>query len=204
MQYKSLLFFLLLLPMCGCSTMSNTDAGVLGGTAIGATGGALIGSAVGDPLAGAALGGVLGAVTGGLTGSAVDRAEARAEANAYQRVKAEQALQRPPLSIQDVITLTQNHISDSIIIRQIQETNSFYNLTANDLIGLRQMGVSETVIAVMQTRRPPVGYAAPPVLGGPVVQREVVIVEPAPPPPPVSFGFGIYSGGHRYRHRCGW
>ena len=52
----------------GCSTMNQTEKGVLGGGAIGAGVGTLIGHATGNPKTGAVVGGLLGAGVGGTAG----------------------------------------------------------------------------------------------------------------------------------------
>src|SRR6266852_1548565 len=99
---------------CGCSSMSNTDRGVLGGGAIGAGTGAIIGHAAGNTAAGALIGAGVGAVSGGLIGNAVDKSEEKAKAEAIATQQARQAL-----GINDVVQMTQQHISDDIIIGQI-------------------------------------------------------------------------------------
>lgn len=179
---------LLLLPVLlsnGCATMSNTDKGVLAGGGIGAGTGALIGSATGHTGLGAVAGGVVGAVSGGLVGSAVDKAE-RAEARAAA------AAAPAPLNPTDIVRLSHERVREDIIIAQIRSTGSAYRLTADDIIWLRQNGVSENVISEMQAT----AYRLPRRVYGPapVVER-VYIVEP--PPPPVSVGIGYTWRGGR-------
>src|SRR5262245_2717872 len=174
----------LLAVMSGCQGASNTTAGAVGGGLIGGALGTAVGAATGRPLAGAAIGAAAGAGVGGLAGHAEDRAEARADARA-QAIAAANA--RPVLSLQDVVSLTYQHTPPEIIIRQIETTNSYYNLTAQDLTYLRQNGVADVVVAVMQSRRPP-----------PVVQAVrpvgVYVYDPYPPPPPVAVGVGVGFG----------
>ena len=180
----------LLVAMCGCQGASNTTAGAVGGGLVGGALGTAVGLATGRPLAGAAIGTAAGAGIGGLAGHAEDRAEARADARAHAIAAANA---RPALSLQDVVSLTYQHTPPDIIIRQIETTNSYYNLTAQDLTYLRQNGVPDMVVAVMQSRRPP-----------PVVQAvrpagAVYVYDPYPPPP-VSVGVGVgYGWGPR---RC--
>jgi surface antigen len=155
--------------------MSNTDRGVLGGGAIGAGTGAAIGSLTGHTGAGAAIGAIAGAVGGGLIGNAADERDRREQA---ARVAAANA--RPPLSLEEIANLAQQHVSDEIIITQIRTTGSVYNLTAEQIVWLRQVGVSERVIQEMQlTAQYP---------------RPVVVVEPPCPPPPVHIGVGFGFG----------
>jgi surface antigen len=164
---------------CGCSTMNNTDRGVLGGGAIGAGTGAAIGSLTGHTGAGAVIGGVTGALAGGLIGNGVDEKQHREEAARY-------AAAHPPLTLQDVATMTQQGVSDDVIISQMHSTNSAYNLTADQIIWLKQSGVHDGVIREMQlsTGYPRRVYAAAP----------VYVVEPAPPPVAIGIGF---RGGFR-------
>ncbi len=189
------------LALCsGCRHMNHTErgavAGGIGGTVIG-TG---VGLATGRPGLGAVVGGVVGTAGGAAVGNSVDRAERRGEAAAYQRIKYEQELAQArasAMSIQDVVDLSQQHISDQLIINQIRSKNSVFRLTKDDLIYLRQMGVSERVIAEMQ--RTAVQQPAP------LVEKRVIIHEHLPPPPPS--GVRIYLGPGRRppywrRRRC--
>jgi hypothetical protein len=169
---------LLALGLCGCSSLSNTDRGVLGGGAIGAGTGAAIGSATGHTGAGAAIGGIVGAVSGGLIGNAVDESERKQEAR-------QAAAAQHMLGLQDIANMTSRGVSESVIISQIRSTGSVYNLTADDIIWLKQNAVSDVVIQEMQAsaaRYPRRVYSAGAVY---------VVPEPPPPPPPVSVGFGL-------------
>ena len=166
----------------GCSSMSNTDRGVLGGGAIGAGTGALIGNATGHTGAGALIGAGVGAVTGGLIGNAEDKQEKRAQ----EAVAAAQAAQaRQQLGLMDIAQMTQQHISDPVIINQIRATNSYYVLSAQDTIWLKQNGVSDVVITEMMAtaQRYPRRVYAP----GPVYAEPVIVVDP----PPVAVGVGV-------------
>lgn len=165
----------------GCSSMSNTDKGVLGGGAIGAGTGALIGNATGHAGTGALIGAGVGAVTGGLIGNAEDRQEKKA----HDAAVAAQAARQIPLP--DIVQMAQQHISDPVIINQIRSTNSYYVLSAQDTIYLKQNGVSDSVITEMMAtaqRYPRRVYTTTPVYGEPVI-----VVDP--PPPPVAVGVGV-------------
>ena len=83
--------------------------------------------------------------------------------------------------------MSQQHISDALIITEIRSTNSFYRLNPDHLVWLKQMGVSDVVIMEMQSRVPQQVYTA-----APYYHREVVVVEPAP----VAVGIGF---GGRFR-----
>lgn len=172
----------------GCESMNNTDKGLITGGVLGGALGTVVGGISGHPGAGAAIGAASGALIGGVAGNAEDKAERRAE----QQAVAWNA-QNPPLSLTDIVRMAQSHISDDVIIRQIESTNSAYTLRPQDIEYLKQMGVSDRVVMVMQTRRP-----------GPVVRTRpastVYVVEPAPPPVSVGFGFGYGCGP--YRRHC--
>jgi hypothetical protein len=162
MRRNILIMGVLLLPAVGCSSMNNTEAGLLGGGAVGAGIGAL--ATRGNPV-GALLGGALGAAVGGAAGSDQDRREdRRAYVNAVANAQAARQM-----SINDIIQMSQRGMAEDIIIRQIQETNSVFNLTTNDLIDLQNQNVSRNVIAFMQSRHyaQPVVVAPPPVVYGP-------------------------------------
>jgi hypothetical protein len=157
--------------------MSNTDRGVLGGGALGAVTGTIIGAATGHPGAGAAIGAGAGAVAGGLTGAAVDHSERKQAAAAAAR-------RCPPLSLQEVVQLTQSGTSDAIIIDQIRGSGQVYHLTAQDIIWLQNQGVREPVIHEMQAtawQSPRQVYTSAPVV--------YEVVPAAPPPVAVGVGF---------------
>ena len=174
---------LILLGACGCSSMNNTEAGALGGGAIGAGVGALVGAATGHAGAGALIGGATGAGIGALAGHSEDRAEAR-----QKKAVDDYYAAHPPVSINDVIQMTQSHISDDIIIGQIRSSASAYALTAADITMMKQQGVSDRVIAYMQARVAPAAMVVP--------GRTVYVVE-SYGPPPVAVGVGIGYGYHR-------
>ncbi len=164
----------LLLLGCGCQSMNNTEAGAVGGGVVGGVLGTVVGAAAGRPLTGAAIGAGTGAAIGGLAGHSQDRAEARAAANAQAWANA-----HPPLSLSDVVTMVQNHISDAVIINQIRTTNSTYNLNAEQINWLKSQGVSDSVVFEMQSRQGVLVQPAP-----------VYVVEPGAPSVGVGVGIG--------------
>ena len=161
----------------GCSGMNNTQAGAVEGGVVGGVLGTIVGAAFRNPLAGAAIGAGSGAVIGGLAGHAEDKREDQVK----QAVAAQQAQM---MTLADIVNMTQQHVPDQTIINQINSTYSNFNLTADQIIFLRQQGVSDRVISVMQYHRtPPVGY----VYRGP----RYYYAEP----PPV--GVVVVGGGYR-------
>jgi osmotically inducible lipoprotein OsmB len=174
------------LSSTGCSGMSHTDQGLLGGAAVGGILGTAVGAVAHHPLAGAAIGAASGAAVGGLAGAAEDHAEHRA---AVQQAVAEQ--QRRALTLYDVAVLTSQGTADLTIINQIRASGAVYSLTAADIMYLQQNRVSDAVIQEMQAtamRPAPVIYRGPPV-------ERVYVVDPCPPPPVVGVGVRF---GHRW------
>jgi predicted lipid-binding transport protein (Tim44 family) len=172
----------------GCSTMSNTGKGALAGGGIGAGVGALVDRATGGKGGtGAIVGGAAGALIGGSIGNEQDQKEkAAAQAQAY-------AATHPPVSVDDVIRLTQERTPEALIINQIRSTNSVYALSTEDVERLNANGVSPQVIMEMQNRRsdaPHTRYVVAPPPPGAVIYAAPAPVIVAPPPPP-PFGVGV-------------
>jgi hypothetical protein len=155
-----------------------TASGALAG---GATG-AIIGSAAGHHGRGGLVGAAVGAVVGGLIGHGMDQ-----EQEARLRAQAPQTLQRveqgKPLTVGDVKSLAKAGISDDLIISQIRNSRTVYQLSPADIIDLKTAGISDKVIDFMintQTLIPSaevasvVGATPPPPL------PETVVVAPGP------------------------
>lgn len=161
---------------CGCSSMNHTERGAVTGGVLGGLAGTVIGGATGHPGAGAAIGAGSGAILGGLIGNEEDRHDRRAAAWAA----------RNALSVNDVVQMSQRHVGDDLIVNQIYNSSTAFNLSTQDVIHLREQGVSERVISAMQARR---GYRV-------VRPAGVVFVDPPPPAIHVGFGFGHHCGPH--------
>ena len=58
------------------------------------------------------------------------------------------------LSLDDIARLVRHGLSDDIIVRHMEQTESTFTLTTDDLLSLRDQGVSNNVIRAMQERRP--------------------------------------------------
>lgn len=181
---------LLLLPAVwistGCSSMSSTDKGVLGGGAIGAGTGAIIGSATGHAGAGAAIGAAVGGLSGGLIGNEMDENKKKTDAQ-IAAAQAQQVPARGPLQLADVAQMAQQGISDAVIISQIRATRSIYNLAPSDITYLKSNNVSDAVVMEMQAT----ASRVVPVEGRVYRRPDVVYVQPAPPP----IGVGVIYGG---------
>jgi len=185
MNRKLIVAGLMALSLNGCANMNNTERGALTGTALGAGLGTVIGGLAGGR-GGAGIGAAAGALLGAGTGAAIGHSEDKAEQRAVAQAQA-YAAANPPLSLTDVARLAQQHVPDSVIIQQMRTSNSVYQLQPDELIWLRQQGVSEPVILEMQQRRPGLVQVHP----RPV--RHVYVVDP--PPPPIGIGFGISNAG---------
>jgi hypothetical protein len=164
----------------GCSTLSPTENGILGGGALGGVTGAIIGHAAGNTAAGAAIGAGVGAVAGGVTGNAIEKSENKAVVQAQAQAQAQ--IQARQLGLTDIVQMAQSQVSDAVIVGQIRSTGSVYNLSPTDIQWLKTNGVSDGVILEMQQARPQVIYARPR-----PYYVEPVYVAPAPV---VGVGFG--------------
>ena len=129
-----------------------------------------------------------------------ERERLRAEApQTYVRVE-----QRQPLAVADVKAMVSAHVSDDVIISQIQSTRSVYHLSAADIIDLHNAGVSEKVTQYM-INTPSTVAAAPPttydagavVEGPPAPPTETVVVAPGP-------GYVWVPGEWDWRGRWVW
>jgi len=165
-------WILLLVPAVGCATHEGTGAAV--GGLLGAGTGAIIGQAAGNSGAGALLGAGVGALTGAAVGNAEDRKEHR------EAVMAASATSQGPMSMNDVIKLTQSNVHESTIIKQIQTTRTVFQLTSDDVVSLKSYGVSDNVInAMLDSSRRPVR---------PIIYERPVVIHEYCPPPPVGIG----------------
>ncbi len=62
----------------------------------------------------------------------------------------------PPMTINDVIALSQDSVSADVIISQIKATDSYFRLSTDDIVALRKAGVTDKVInAMIQTSSQP-------------------------------------------------
>ena len=124
-------FFVLVfaLVVCGCATNKTRvgEGAGIGGT-VGAIAGGIIGFQSGHPVQGAAIGGAIGAGAGALVGAQINK----------------------PLTMQQVVDLTKQGVSNDEIISRIKATKSKYSLTAEDVNYLQKQGVSQRVIEAMQ------------------------------------------------------
>lgn len=187
---------LLVLLATGCRSNSYGDRGLVLGGLAGALTGAAVGDASGNALPGAVIGSAVGAFTGATIGDSVDadlaRSQAEIESHMGRRLQG-------AVTIPDVIAMTRAGLSDDVITTHVRASGVAQPLGVNDLIALRDQGVSDVVIKTMQqTPQPglPVATAVP---GN--VSRQVIVehhYDPyCPPPPPMIFHH------HRRPRYCG-
>lgn len=145
----------------GCASMGrHAEDGILLGSLIGAGAGAIAGHQTGNRDAGAAVGAGLGAIAGGLIGRSLDEMEAdsREPEVRVERALHENCSRNEALSILDVVRMSQAGISDQLIMAKIEQTGSYYRLSASEIIDLKRSLVSDRVITFM-LRSPDETYA---------------------------------------------
>jgi outer membrane lipoprotein SlyB len=138
---KRLIFITLVAALVSCST--NIGTGALTGGGIGAVAGGVIAGGKG-----AIIGGAVGAVAGGLVGAALDEQDRKVMDRTSPRT-VERMDRGEPLTVNDVIKLSQGGVSDDTIINYMQQTASSYNLSQTQIRRLQDAGVSQRVINYM-------------------------------------------------------
>jgi uncharacterized protein YcfJ len=137
-RFASILFGLFVLILGSCST--NTGTGVIAGGALGAGVGGIAGGGQG-----ALIGGAAGAIAGGLIGAALDEQDRKVMERTSPRT-VDRMDRGEPLTINDVIKLSQGGVSDDTMINYMRDTGSAYNLTQAQIRRLRDAAVSQRVI----------------------------------------------------------
>ena len=66
-----------------------------------------------------------------------------------RHVVEEDSLMPPPMTVDDVIALARDSVSDDVILAQMNATHSSFRLTNNDIRDLKKNGVSDQVISAM-------------------------------------------------------
>ncbi len=178
----------------GCEGMSHSERGALGGGAIGAGIGALAGKAIagghGGATAGAAIGGATGLLAGAIAGNAADKREEKRDV-AIAQAQAQAAVTQSANMMEEVLEMTRQHTSDSVIITRVRTSGVVFHLTASDITNLKAQGVSDSVVNEMMatatrvpTRRVYVDQ--------PVIVRERPVYVYDEPPPVVGIGVGYH------------
>ncbi len=97
---------------------------------------------------GALIGGAVGAIGGGLVGAALDEQDRKMMEQSSPRT-VERMDHGEPLTISDVIKLSQGGVSDETIIRYIKRSETTYNLSQAQIDRLKEAGVNQRVINYM-------------------------------------------------------
>lgn len=129
------------LLLTGCETKTGT--GTLMGSALGAGIGGIAGGG-----RGALIGGAVGAFSGGIMGAALDEQDRRIMERSSP-ITVERMDRREPLTINDIIRLSQGGVSDDTIIRYINMTRANYSLNQEQIKRMQDAGVSQRVINYM-------------------------------------------------------
>ena len=128
--------------LVGCESKAGTGALVGGAAGVGA------GALISPTPQGALIGGAVGAATGAIIGASLDSDDREVmQQNSPDTVDRIDHGQQ--LTLDDVKEMSKNGLSDNVIIGQIQNTRSVFHLTSDQIIELKQAGVSEKVIEYM-------------------------------------------------------
>ncbi len=135
--------FLILLGSLNFGCQSHTGTGVLAGGALGAGIGGIAGGGKG-----ALIGGAAGVIAGGLVGAALDEQNRKIMDQRSPRT-VERMERGQPLTVDDVIQLSEGGISDDTIMDYIRSTGTRYNLTQTQIRRMQNTGVTSRVINYM-------------------------------------------------------
>ena len=125
----------------GCSTRTGT--GVVAGGGLGAIAGGAIGGGQG-----ALIGTAVGAVAGGLVGAVLDDQDRKVMERTSPRT-VDRMDRGEPLTVNDIIKLSQGGVGDETIIDYLHQTNSSYHLSQAQIRRLQDSGVSPAVVDYM-------------------------------------------------------
>ena len=136
-------YAILISTMILTSCASNTGTGVIAGGVIGAGAGGIAGGGKG-----ALIGSAAGIIAGGLIGAALDEQDRRVMERSSPRT-VDRMDRGEPLTINDVIKLSQGGVSDDTMIGYMRDTTSSYTLSQAQIRRLQDAGVSQRVINYM-------------------------------------------------------
>ena len=135
----TLALFALLTGSCA----TNTGTGLIAGTVFGASIGGM--SAGGK---GALIGGAAGVIAGGLIGAALDSQDRQVLLKSSPRT-VDRMDRGEPLTINDIIKLSQGGVTDDTIMDYIEEKGTSYHLSQAQVRRMQDAGVSQRVINYM-------------------------------------------------------
>jgi outer membrane lipoprotein SlyB len=137
-KYYFFSLFIVLGFLASCQSKAGT--GAIAGGVVGAGVGAAVGSGTG-----ALIGTGVGAASGAVIGAALDDQDRKIMNKTSPRT-VERMNNGEPLTVGDVIKLSQGGVSDDVIINYITETKTTYNLTQAQINRMQEAGVSQRVI----------------------------------------------------------
>ncbi len=140
---KKILVIISLFAFCLASCQSKAGTGAIAGGAIGAGTGAILGGGKG-----ALIGGAAGAAGGAIIGAILDDQDRKIMDKTSPRT-VERMDRGEPLTINDIIKLSQGGVSDDTIIRYIKDSKTTYNLSQAQINRLQEAGVSQRVVNFM-------------------------------------------------------
>ncbi len=166
--YVALSGALMVSTLAGCGENKKTTGAAIGGVA-GAAAGALIGGSE-NRLLGALIGGAVGAGGGYLIGTELKNAD---EKDHDKAVQANENAQRSPataeqarrttaadlngdgyVTLDEIVAMHKANLSDDEVIRRLERSNMFFELTDQQKKYLRDNGVSSRVVNAMDTINP--------------------------------------------------
>lgn len=139
MRFAPFIFCALIFGSCS----TNTGTGALAGGVVGAGVGGIAGGGTG-----ALIGGAAGAIAGGIVGATLDEQDRKVMERASPRT-VDRMDRSEPLTLNDVIKLSQGGVNDDTIINYMRDTKSSYTLSQAQVRRLQDSGVSQRVINYM-------------------------------------------------------
>lgn len=138
---KFVVICLSLIFLSGCAT--NAGTGLFAGGALAAGVGGISGGG-----SGALIGSAAGAIAGGMVGAILDQQDRKIMEQSSPRTL-DRMDRGEPLTLNDVIKLSQSGVSDDAIIHYLKNTKSLYHLSQTQIRRLQDAGVSQRVINFM-------------------------------------------------------
>lgn len=126
----------------GCASPYYADRGAAWGGLTGAGVGAAIGNAKGDTLAGTAIGSAVGAVAGAVVGDSIDQRNLRQEPAGVMGT--------PHATPSDLVSMANAGIGSEVLIQHVQANGFAGPLTPADLVWMKQQGIQDSVLRVIQ------------------------------------------------------
>ncbi len=184
----------MVLTASGCDMTSYFQRGAAFGALGGAGIGALVGHANHNTAAGALIGTGVGAVAGGVGGAVLDESKKRADAAAQAAADFDPG----GATTTEVLAMTRAGVDPQLIVNYVNRAGMNQPLTYQDIIYLRDQGVSAEVVETMRTSRS-AGMPAECVRVLP--PRRVIVVGDDPWSPCYYPQYGV-AYGYGYGCRC--